>query len=48
MNLNETLRKASIELVGLFFFLKNTARELTNRLINEGDSVSTLIRALIK
>ena len=29
-------------------FIKNTARELTNRLINEGDRVSTLIRALIK
>ena len=32
----------------VFFFLKNTTEKFTNRLINEGDRMSALIKILIK
>lgn len=32
----------------IFFFLKNNNEKFTNRLINEGDRTSALIKTLIK
>lgn len=32
----------------VFFFLKNTTEEFTNRLINDGDRMSAFIKILIK
>ena len=44
LDVNQTSRKVPIELVYLFFFVKDAA----NKLINEGDRMSTPIRILIQ